>query len=161
MNTHWKDWCWNSTVLVIWCEQLTHWKNPWCWERLRSEGGEGLRGWDGWMASLMQWTWMDLGKIWEMVRDREAWSAIIHGVTKSQTQLGDWTTAKAWAPFLKTHRAHIACGPYRAQEKVTHLPGEGACTPSFYWWKTELLKGSLSYPQSQKQNTILAIESLL
>ena len=33
------------------------WKKPWCWERLKV-GGEGDdRGWDGWMASLIQWTW--------------------------------------------------------------------------------------------------------
>ena len=35
---------------------------------------------------------MNLSKLWEMVKDREAWPATIHGVTKSQTQLGDWTT---------------------------------------------------------------------
>ena len=41
-----------------WCEELTHLKKPWCWERLRA-GGEGVdRGWDGWMASLTQWTWV-------------------------------------------------------------------------------------------------------
>ena len=35
----------------------THWKRPWCWERLKA-GGEGNdRGWDGWMASPIQWTW--------------------------------------------------------------------------------------------------------
>ena len=35
------------------CEELTHWKRPWCWENLKA-GGEGDdRGWDGWMASLM------------------------------------------------------------------------------------------------------------
>ena len=39
-------------------EELTHLKRPWCWERLRT-GGEGDdRGWDGWMASLTQWTWV-------------------------------------------------------------------------------------------------------
>jgi len=32
---------------------------------------------------------MTLGKLWEMVRDREAWHAAVHGVTKSQTQLGN------------------------------------------------------------------------
>ena len=38
--------------------ELTHWKRPWCWERLKA-GGEGdNRGWDGWMASLTQWTWV-------------------------------------------------------------------------------------------------------
>ena len=37
--------------------ELTHWKRPWFWERLKA-GGEGDdRGWDGWMASLTQWTW--------------------------------------------------------------------------------------------------------
>ena len=56
--TRWKGWCWswNSSILVIWCEQLTHWKSPWCWERFRA-GEEGVRGWDGWIASLMQWIW--------------------------------------------------------------------------------------------------------
>ena len=40
-----------------WCEELTHWKRPWCWERLKT-GEEGdNRGWDGWIASLTQWTW--------------------------------------------------------------------------------------------------------
>ena len=39
-------------------EELTHWKRPWCWERLKA-GGEGDgRGWDGWMASATQWTWV-------------------------------------------------------------------------------------------------------
>ena len=48
-NTHWKYWCscWSSSTLATWCEELTHLKRPWCWERLRA-GGEGDdRGWDG------------------------------------------------------------------------------------------------------------------
>ena len=32
-------------------------KSLWCWERLRAEGEGGITGWDGWMASPMQWTW--------------------------------------------------------------------------------------------------------
>ena len=49
---------WNSNTLATWCEELTHWKRPWCWERLKV-GGEGDdRGWDGWMASPTQWTWV-------------------------------------------------------------------------------------------------------
>ena len=40
------------------CEELTHWKSPWCWEGLGA-GGEGDdRGWDDWMASPTQWTWV-------------------------------------------------------------------------------------------------------
>ena len=45
-------------TLTTSCKELTHWKRPWCWEELRA-GGEGDdRGWDGWMASLTQWTWV-------------------------------------------------------------------------------------------------------
>ena len=53
LNTQWKDWCWNwnSSTLPTWCEELTHWKRPWCWERLRAVGEGDDRGWDGWMAS--------------------------------------------------------------------------------------------------------------
>ena len=60
LNIHWKDWCWswNSNTLATWCEELTHLKRPWWWEKLKV-GGEGdSRGWDGWMASPTQWTWV-------------------------------------------------------------------------------------------------------
>ena len=48
------------------CEELTHWKRPWCWERLKA-GGEGDdRGWDGWMASptWQTWVWASSGSWW-------------------------------------------------------------------------------------------------
>ena len=55
LNIHWKDWCWSSNTLATWCKERTHWKRPWCWERLKA-GGEGDdRRWDGWMASLTWW----------------------------------------------------------------------------------------------------------
>ena len=51
-------WSWNSNTLATWCKELTYWKRPWCWERLKA-GGEGDdRGWHGWMASLTPWTWI-------------------------------------------------------------------------------------------------------
>ena len=51
LNSLWKDWYWSSNTLAIWCEELTHWKRPWCWERLRA--GEGatedeMVGWHHW-----------------------------------------------------------------------------------------------------------------
>ena len=49
LNIRWKDWCrsWNSNTLATWCEELTHWKGPWCWEQLKA-GREGDdRGWNG------------------------------------------------------------------------------------------------------------------
>ena len=55
-----ENWCWswNFNTLATWCEELTHLKKPWCWERMRA-GGEGdHRGWDGWMTSLTWGTWI-------------------------------------------------------------------------------------------------------
>ena len=91
LNIHWKDWCWswNSSSLVTWCEELTHWKRPWCWERLKV-GGEGDdRGWDGWVASPTQWTW-----VW--VNSRSWWWTGRPGMLQSmgpqsQTRLSNWT----------------------------------------------------------------------
>ena len=63
-------WSWDSNTLATWCEELTPLKRPWCWERLRA-GGEGDdRGWDGWMASPTQWTWVwvDSGSWWRTGR---------------------------------------------------------------------------------------------
>ena len=39
-------------------EEPTHWKRPWCWKRLRARGEGGDRGWNGWIVSLTQWTWV-------------------------------------------------------------------------------------------------------
>ena len=44
----------NSNTLATWWEELTHWKRPWCWKRLKAEGEGDHRGWDGWLTSL---TW--------------------------------------------------------------------------------------------------------
>ena len=44
-------------TLATWCEELTHWKRPWCWERLKAWGEGDDRGWDGWMASPT-WVWV-------------------------------------------------------------------------------------------------------
>ena len=58
LNIHWKDY-WSSKTLATWCEELTHWKRPWCWERVRVGGKGGDRGWDDWMASPNEWTWVE------------------------------------------------------------------------------------------------------
>ena len=102
LGVHWKDWCWrcNSNTLATWCVELTLWKRPWCWERLKA-GGEGDdRGWDGWMASLTQWTW-----VW--VNSRSWWWTGRPGMLQSlglQRVGPDWATELNWtdaeAPIL-------------------------------------------------------------
>ena len=77
---------------LTWCKELTHWKRPWCWERLRG-GGEGDdRGWDGWMASLTRWTW-----VW--VNSGSWWWTGRPGVLQSmgsQRVRHDWVTELNW-----------------------------------------------------------------
>ena len=77
---------------ILWppdAKSWLHWKRPWCWERLRA-GGEGDdRGWDGWMASRTQWTW-----VW--VNSGSWWWTGRPGVlrfmgSQSWTRLSDWT----------------------------------------------------------------------
>ena len=94
LGVHWKDWCWgwNSNTLATSCEELTHWKRPWCWEWLKAwEGAD--RGWIGWMVSPTRWTrvWSSSGISW--------WSGK-PGMLQSlglQRVRHDWGTKLNWA----------------------------------------------------------------
>ena len=54
--------------------------------------------WMKWLNGITDAVSMKLGKLWEIVRDREAWHAAVHGVTKSQTQLHSSTTTTKEPP---------------------------------------------------------------
>ena len=81
-----------TNTLATWCEELTHWKRPWCWERLKA-GGEGDdRGWDGWMASPTQWRW-----VW--LNSRSWWWTGRPGMLQSMgsQRVGhNWATGLNW-----------------------------------------------------------------
>ena len=82
-----------------WCEEPTRWESPWCWERRKAREGDD-RGWDDWMVSLTRMD-MSFSKLRDLVMDREAWCAAVHGVAKSRTRLSDWTEqciCQSWTP---------------------------------------------------------------
>ena len=90
LNIHWKDWCWswNSNTLATWCEELTHWKRPWCWKRRKARGEGDNRGWDGWMALPTRWTWVwaSSGSWWWIGKP-----GVLQSMGSQSWTLSDWT----------------------------------------------------------------------
>jgi len=86
---------WAIRTLTTWCEELTHWKRPWWWQRLKA-GGEGDdRGWEGWMAlpTGWAWVWANSGSWWWTGRP---------GVLQpmgSQRVGHDWATELNWNSY--------------------------------------------------------------
>ena len=85
-------WSWRSNTLATWCEELTHWKRLWHWDRLEA-GGEGDDGgWDSCMGSPTQWTWLwvNSGSWWWTGRPDMLQSM------GSQRVRHDWVTELNW-----------------------------------------------------------------
>ena len=75
--------------MATWWKELTHWKRPWCWERVKAGEERDNWGWDGWMASLTWWTWVWAGSgIWWWTGKTGMLQSM---VAKSQTWLSNWT----------------------------------------------------------------------
>ena len=82
--------------LGTWCEELTHLKRLWCWEGMAAGVEGGDRGWDGWMASLTQrtWVWVNSGSWWWTGRPGVLW------FMGSQRVGHDWATELNWTDTL-------------------------------------------------------------
>ena len=97
-----------TDVWATWCEEPAHWERPWCWERLRARGEGGDGGWDGWMTSSTQWTWVwaNSGRWW-----RTGKPGVLQSMgSQSQTWLSDWTTTSksGWVGWQREGGAGFA-----------------------------------------------------
>ena len=99
----------NSNTLATWCKELTHWKRPWCWERLRAGGKGDDRGWDGWITSSTPWTW-----VW--AKSGRWWRTGKSGVPQSMG-LQSWTRLSNWTTWLSDAKGrtspNLPCFPTR------------------------------------------------
>ena len=78
---------------------LTHWKSPWCWERLKVGGAGDDRGWDGWMASLTQWAWVWVSSgswWWTGKPESRGWQRVGH----------DWAE---WLNWTESNNGVLIC----------------------------------------------------
>jgi len=85
------------------CEELTYWKRLWCWEGFGARGEGDNRGWDGWMASLTQWTW-----VW--VNSGSWWWTGSPGVLRFMglQRVGqDWATDLIWSDEINRHASTV------------------------------------------------------
>ena len=125
---HWKDWCWKwtSNTLDMWWTEPTHCKKT-----------HAEKDWGKWKRGRQRMRWLDgindsmdmgVSKLRELVKDREAWRAAVHGITKNWTWLSDWITTKTQnlEPQVQSHPVLVFLADIKGA--LTH-------NPQLYSWK--------------------------
>ena len=121
----WKDWCWswNSNILASWCEELIHWKRHWCWDRSKVGGEGNSRGWDGWMASPSQWTWVWVNSgSWQWTGK----TGVLRFLGSNMTKQLNWL-------IIQSYCDNIDCIPYTIHYiPMTYFITGSLCPQSLY-----------------------------
>ena len=154
LNIHWKDWCgsWNSNALATRCEELTHWKRPWCWERLKA-GGEGDdRWWGGCMASLTIWTW-----VW--VCSRSWWWTGKPGMPQSMGY--DWVTELNWTELDSTKTRSICDMPHTTQHIGVTLGSESTIPWILSWFLSKYPTSFFHVSQVETEMELFLLQMIL